>query len=112
MYCIKERVFVKFLFLQNQAESLAFKGACIQNLISAACFCRKRNQEIRFSESEKLTDRISSGSGDNDICKCEYIPELVLDIFKLAVSLCISERFVHLALSAEMDNLEVAEKFR
>ena len=50
LYSRKKRFFIDSFFFQNHAESLTFKRTGIENLISAACICGKRNQEIRFAQ--------------------------------------------------------------
>lgn len=51
-----------FLLLQNYAVAHAFKGTGIQYLVTAACACRERNQEIRFFQCTQFTDGIGAGS--------------------------------------------------
>ena len=48
----------KVFFLQYHAKALFFKGSCIEDLVPAACGCRKRDQKIRFAQLQQFTDRI------------------------------------------------------
>ena len=45
---VKECAFCDFFFLKYHAESLTFEGTGVENLVSAAGICGKRNQEIWF----------------------------------------------------------------
>ena len=86
MYCIDERLLCEFFFLKYKAEALTLEGACIEDLISAACLCGERDEQVRLAEREKLTDRIRSGSGNDDVSQGKDIAEFIFDILKLTVS--------------------------
>ena len=103
-------MFIQFLFFQNNTISLAFKRTGIENLVTTACICRKRNQKIRFVKCKKFADCISSCTGYYDICQCKEILELIFDIFKLSVSIQILQRVINLSFAAEVYDLKILQK--
>ena len=59
-----------------------------------------------------LADRIGACTGNHNIGQCEEIRKLFLDVFVLYIPFGTLEGLVHFALAAEMDDLELFQKFR
>ena len=95
--------------LHHHGKSLFLKAPGVQDLITAARFCRQRNEQIRFSECRDLADRIRACAGDDKIGHREKISHLFLDVFVLDVAGSSDQSFIELAFSAEMNDV-VADK--
>ena len=59
-----------------------------------------------------FTDGVSSCTGDHDIRESEEVCQFFFDIFELDVAIRTGKTFVCFALAAEMDDLELFQKFR
>ena len=46
---IKKNIMIKLFLFKNDAEALTLERTGVENLVTAACICRKWNQKIRFS---------------------------------------------------------------
>ena len=110
--CVEKRFVCNFFFFQNHAEALTLEGTGIENLVSAACLCRERNQKVRFIQGFDLTDGIGTGTGDDNIGQSKQISQFLPDIFILYITFCIDKTFVQFALAAQMDYLKILQKFR
>ena len=108
----KETFVSQLFFFQDHAEFLAFERAGIENLVSAARTCRKRNQQIRFAKGKKLADRIGSCAGDYNICQSEEISQFILNIFELSITLQAFQGFIQFALATKVDDLELFQQLR
>ena len=109
---IKKLLIGNLLLFKNHAVSLFFEGTGIQDLVTAACIGGQRDQEIWFMESTDLTDCISSCTGDHNVCQGKEIRQFIFDIFVLNISGSIGQFFVHFSFTAQMDHLEILQKFR
>ena len=108
---VKKLLIGNLLLFKNHAVSLLFEGTGIQDLVTTACIGGQRDQEIGFMESTDLTDCISSCTGDYNVCQGKEIRQFVFDIFVLNISGSTGQFFVHFSLTAQMDHLEILQKF-
>ena len=109
---IQEFFISDLFFFKNHTVSLFFKGTGIQNLITSAGIGRKWDQKVGFMKGAEFADRVGTCSGDYDIGQCEKIRKFLFDVFVLYIAFGSLKRFIHFALTAEMDYLEVFQKFR
>ena len=73
-------------FLQYQTEALFLEGAGVENLVSTACTCGKRNQQIWFFQCTDFTDCVCPCSGNDDVSQCKKVSKLIFDIFVLNIT--------------------------
>ena len=92
--------------MQHFAEPLLLKRFCIQDLIPAAGSGGERNEQIWFAKLKQFTDRVGTGTGYDDVRKCEQIGKLLFDIFILHIAWSIAQGSIQIAFAAEMHDLK------